>query len=197
MSGLNCTWPAERAAEESPQAARAQEATGAWYAAYVRPGHELRVAHALAERGFDAFCPVETVWRRHSRKREAVSRPLFVRYLFVAIDHPRQSFLTATSTDGLDRLLGAPRPREVPAAVIEGLRQAQGEGLFNHTQRRKPHRFRSGQTVEITGGPFTGFLAEVIDAGGDGKRRVRVLFQALGGGRATAGVVDAGRLRAV
>jgi transcriptional antiterminator RfaH len=182
--------------ETSPTAIR-QDRPGPWYAAYVRPGQELRVAHALSERGFEVFCPVETVWRRHSRKREAVSRPLFVRYLFVAIDHPHQSFLTATSTDGLDRLLGAPQPRQVPAAVVEGLREAQGQGLFDHTQRRKPRRFRLGQAVEITGGPFTGFLAEVIDAGGNGERRVRVLFQALAGGRATAGVVDAGRLKAV
>lgn len=143
-----------------------------WFIAYSKPRAELSSAQELRDLGVDAYCPAETVWRRHARTKTAVLRPLFPRYLFV--EQP-------VRVDGIDSFLSAcGRPLELPYAYIADLRAAETMGLFDRTVERKI-TFNPGQPVRIIGGPFTGFMAEVM-ASTNGEGRVRVLLKGAFGG---------------
>jgi transcription antitermination factor NusG len=51
-------------------------------------------------------------WISHARVRKAVERPLLNRYVFVEVDHPRQSFGPVAEARGVENIifdLGVPR----------------------------------------------------------------------------------------
>ena len=103
-----------------------------WYVVQTQPHAEARAQEHLRRQGFTTYLPKLLLSRRHARKTEQVSRPLFPRYMFVSIDSTHQSWHAIRSTFGVSDLVGGERgPVAVREGVIEALRQREDEdGYF-------------------------------------------------------------------
>ena len=94
-----------------------------WYAAYTQPTAERRAVGHLRRQGFDAYLPLCRTIRRHARREETVLRPLFPRYVFVALDLEVDRWRSVNGTMGVSRLVShGERPAALPGGVVEGLR---------------------------------------------------------------------------
>ena len=122
------------------------------------------------------FLPRFLKSRRHARKFETVSAPLFPNYLFIILDPTRDRWRNVNGTYGVDRLLtqaGAPEP--VPRGFVEQLwLAATPDGVVHSSPDLK-----NGQTVRVTVGPFADLLGRLATL--DDSKRVRVLLHLLGG----------------
>ena len=76
-----------------------------WYVARTLPQRELHAARQLNNQGYPTFVPRYWKNRRHARKIETVSAPLFPRYIFVVVDLTRDRWRSINSTLGVDRIL--------------------------------------------------------------------------------------------
>jgi transcription elongation factor/antiterminator RfaH len=147
-----------------------------WYVARTLPQRELQAAKQLANQDFRAFVPRYWKNRRHARRVETISAPLFPRYIFVILDRSRDRWRSINGTLGVERLLiqgGEPRP--VPHGVVESLvdcADAEGNIQFHY-------ELKEGQSLKVTAGPFAdlvGTLERLDDRG-----RVSVLLELMGG----------------
>lgn len=148
--------------------------TGAarWFVVYCKPHKEEFARRHLHLRSVEVFLPRLRLPDYVELRRRIV--PMFPSYLFVHID-PGRDFYTVVWTPGVSRFVsGHGAPATVPDDVIEFLRlQADPDGVL---QARAD--IRTGQRVEITGGPFAG-LAGIIQRPPNARGRVRVLMQLL------------------
>ena len=76
-----------------------------WYVARTLPQREFHAARQLNNQGFRTFVPRFWKNRRHARKVETISAPLFPRYIFVVVDRTRDRWRSINGTLGVDRLL--------------------------------------------------------------------------------------------
>ncbi len=150
--------------------------TERWYVARTLPQRELHAARQLSNQGFRTFVPRFWRNRRHARKVETISAPLFPRYIFVVVDRTRDRWRSINGTLGVDRLLmygGEPQP--VPHGVVENLMVAADlDGNI-----RFDFQLREGQAVKVTAGPFADLVGQLERLDDNG--RVRVLLEILGG----------------
>ena len=146
-----------------------------WCCAQLESGHINFALHCLQQLGYTTYAPrLRTVRVSHGRKIE--SRPLlFFPYVFVAIV---SQWHAARWAPGVRRLVmaGDAVPARVPDDVVDGLRRREVGGAI---ELAKPPRFRRGDKVRITRGPFRAHLA--LYEGQTAHERVAVLLRLLGG----------------
>jgi transcriptional antiterminator RfaH len=147
-----------------------------WYVARTLPQRELHAARQLANQGFRSFVPRYWKNRRHARKVETISAPLFPRYIFVVVDRTRDRWRSINGTLGVERLLMyGGEPQAVPVGVVENLiAAADVEGNV-----RFGFHLKEGQAVKVTAGPFADLVGQLERLDDNG--RVRVLLEILGG----------------
>jgi transcription antitermination factor NusG len=168
-----------------------------WYVVRSATRRESAAERGLCEQGFAVYLPCLARWRRHAGVKAKVRRPLFQGYLFVGIDHDRQSFAQVLDTDGVHAFVSAPgaggMPAEIPLQWVTDVLVSEIFGAFDETIPSRA-RFRGfkGERVQISGGQFLGFLAALLEDT-DEKKKVRVELQGLGGGKMK---VDVAHLRA-
>ena len=147
-----------------------------WYVVQTRPHAEQRADKHLRRQGFTTFLPRLLKNRRHARKTETVSRPLFPRYMFVRLDPASQSWHAIRSTMGVANLVGGEQgPVPVRDGIVEALRAQQGSDGFFRAQARK---FAPGEAIRVVDGLFAsaiGFFESMSD-----NERVSVLLEILG-----------------
>ena len=146
-----------------------------WYVARTLPQRELQAAQQLNNQGFRTFVPRYWKNRRHARKVETISAPLFPRYIFVIVDQTRDRWRSINGTMGVDRLLMyGGEPQAVPHGVVESL-VAAGDAQGNI---RFGFNLSEGQAIKVMAGPFAELAGQLerLDEGG----RVRVLLEILG-----------------
>jgi transcriptional antiterminator RfaH len=98
-----------------------------WYAVYTQARMEKWARSNLWERGFKVYLPLYHKERRHARKTDWVSAPLFPRYLFVAADpQSRQQ----RSINNQNTLVPGEQVRLQSGAMADhiGLFERRGEG---------------------------------------------------------------------
>jgi transcription termination/antitermination protein NusG len=125
-----------------------------WHVLWTRSQCEQAVHDQLAGKGFHLFLPMTEGWFRQHGIRHRLRRPMLPGYLFLHRAMDQQSYLTATETRGVLRVLGQgwDRLAEVPGAEIAGLRRLEASGL-----PAGPHPYLcAGQRVRITEGPLAG-----------------------------------------
>jgi transcriptional antiterminator RfaH len=148
-----------------------------WYVAHTQPGAEAKAAGHLERQGFATWLPLCARTVRHARRARLALRPLFPRYLFVALDREGGPWRAALSTQGVAGLVGGRAgPAAVPDAVIAALRARAGaDGLFAvaATLGLKP-----GDRVRIAAGALAG--VEAILGAATPDARVAVLLGLLG-----------------
>jgi transcriptional antiterminator RfaH len=146
-----------------------------WYTLYTKPNAEYQVARALSRRGIEAYVPeIDAVKKRQGRTR----KPFFPCYLFMRIDLERVGLSQIEWTPGLRRIVAFDeRPRPLPDQAVELIRRKL-EGI-NAAGGWAVPRFKPGETVRITDGPFKDLLA-IFEGPCSPARRVQVLLSFLG-----------------
>lgn len=156
---------------------RGNAMTTRWYVVHTQPNGEGRAERNLQQQGFATYVPRYLRKRRHARRTETVARPLFPRYLFVALDLARDRWRSIYSTFGVAQLVGAAdEPRPVPCGVVEEIRAREGEHGF--VMLGLPAGLAPGSKVRLIDGVFAdacGVLERIAD-----ERRVAILLQLLG-----------------
>ena len=110
--------------------------------------------------------------------------------MFVGFDINRDAWYPIRTTHGVESILSRDGiPESVPAAAIERLMAAEAMGRFDLT--REGAMLRPGDKVEVEGGPFGDFVAEVATA--DDGKRVEILHSLFG--RLTRMKLDLVRVR--
>jgi transcriptional antiterminator RfaH len=130
------------------------EAIGArWYVVQTQVNGELKAAQNLRRQGYEIYLPRYQKRRRHARKIDFVAKPLFPRYLFVAIDMATQRWRSIQSTFGVARLVSnGDEPATVPEGIVSALKAREDEkGLI--TLESKP-AFAPGDKVRVLAGAF-------------------------------------------
>jgi transcriptional antiterminator RfaH len=150
----------------------------AWYAVHTQPMGEQRAAANLARQGYATYLPLYRCRRSHARKVDLVQKPLFPRYLFVALDMLRDRWRPILSTFGVSSIVrvgDAPVP--VPEGVVDAIRAHESAHTFD--QSLEPaRRFKPGMVVRVTGGPFADLIGKF--QGLADTERVIVLLDLLG-----------------
>jgi transcriptional antiterminator RfaH len=147
-----------------------------WYVVQTQPHAEARAQEHLRRQGFTTYLPKLRKSRRHARKTEQVSRPLFPRYMLVLIDHTHQGWHAIRSTFGVSNLVGGENgPVALRDDVIEALRQREGEDGHVHLDAPK---FLRGAAVRVLDGVFASCMG-MFESMND-KDRVTVLLDLLG-----------------
>jgi transcriptional antiterminator RfaH len=148
-----------------------------WYAAYTQPHAEARALEHLERQGYSTYLPRYRRLVRHARKRAAVLRPLFPRYLFVGLDRLSQRWRPIRSTVGVVGLVtSGDEPVPVAPEIVETLRRREGEGAFDLLSPAQ--RLRAGDAVRVTQGPFEDLIGRLL--GMADQERVYVLLELLG-----------------
>ena len=147
-----------------------------WYVAQTLYHREKIAELHLRAQGFRPFFPQFRRTVRHARKLREVVAPVFPGYIFVIFDTERDRWHSINGTVGVSRLLTAlKRPVPVPGDVVQALIGAidvSGCVVLGAD-------LRVGQAVRVVAGPFVGGLGVLERL--DGKRRVRVLLNIMGG----------------
>lgn len=149
-----------------------------WFVFYTYIHREKLAEREIFNLGFPVHVPFEKrISKRLRRKQRIYETPLFPRYGFVYFDIDRDDWGSIVNCDGVCDLLRMNRiPQSVPQSMVDGLRLAENIGVFDHTRGPK-----AGMDVELTDGPFAGFIAKVLRA--RSAEKVDVLLNFLGGER--------------
>lgn len=144
-----------------------------WFCVVVEPGCHRQAEIFLAIAGFRTFVPRKKIWVSHARVRKAVERPLIDRYVFVEVDHPRQSFDAVASAQGVESIishLGV--PCAMPRGEVEDLLSRYLNGEFDQVANGA---IPLGARVCIMEGQFDNWLATVTNREKGGRYAVKLL----------------------
>jgi transcriptional antiterminator RfaH len=154
------------------------EAAGArWYVVQTQVNGEAKAAQNLLRQGFEIYLPRYLKRRRHARKVDFAARPLFPRYLFVAVDMASQRWRSIQSTHGVSRLVcNGEEPAAVPNGLLGALRAREDERGFVRMEAKPA--FALGDKVRVLAGAFMD-NAGLFD-GIEDHDRVTILLDMLG-----------------
>jgi transcriptional antiterminator RfaH len=148
-----------------------------WYVVQTHVNAEAKAVDNLGRQGFAVYLPQYLKRRSHARKVDMVARPLFPRYLFVAIDLVTQRWRSIQSTLGVSHLVcWSEKPASVEQGVINALKAREDESGFIKLARRAV--FSPGDKVRVVEGAFIDSLALV--EGVTDHERVAILLDLLG-----------------
>ncbi len=138
--------------------------TAKWYCAVVRPNAHRAAELDLAQMGFRSFYPKSRRWISHARVKRAKERPILGRYLFVEVDHPRQSFNSVSSLFDIESMvsnLGNPTP--FPSHWVEKMLCRYIAGEWDEVTHGK---LPVGARIKIIEGEFAEQYATVTSSKG-------------------------------
>ena len=148
-----------------------------WYAVHTHAHAEEKAVANLHQQGFVTYLPRYLKVRRHARRVEQVSAPLFPRYLFALVDDMRQSWGSIRSTIGVCQLVSnGSRPVPVAEDIISSLREREND--FGFVSLGAGAKFEKGEKIRIVQGPL-GDCDAIFDCMSD-TGRVFVLLDLLG-----------------
>ena len=148
-----------------------------WYVVQSQPNAERKAIAHLERQGFVTYLPRYLKRRRHARRIETVSAPLFPRYLFVGIDLGAQRWRSIFSTVGVSRLVcNGEMPTPISDQVIETLREREDAEGYVRLELRP--NFQAGDRVRVLDGAFAECLG--LYEGMRDSDRVAILLDLLG-----------------
>ena len=149
-----------------------------WYVVQTHVNGEAKAALNLIRQGYEIYLPRYLKCRRHARKTEFVARPLFPRYLFVAVDIAAQRWRSIQSTSGVSHLVThGNEPATVPQGVVSALKAREDANGF--VKLDVGRKFAPGDKVRVLDGVFMD-SAGIFDGVAD-HDRVAILLEMLGG----------------
>ncbi|GAA0010898.1 transcription/translation regulatory transformer protein RfaH [Bradyrhizobium diazoefficiens] len=148
-----------------------------WYVVQTQVNGEGQAAHNLLQQGYHTYLPRYLKRRRHARKVDFVAKPLFPRYMFVAVDIAGQRWRAIQSTRGVSHLVcNGDEPAVVPDGVLGELKAREDERGF--VRLSAGPAFARGDKVQVLAGSFMN-SAGLFDGMGD-HDRVAILLDMLG-----------------
>jgi transcriptional antiterminator RfaH len=148
-----------------------------WYVVQTQVNGEARAAENLRRQGYETYLPRYLKRRRHARKVDFVAKPLFPRYMFVAIDMATQRWRSVQSTSGVSRLVSnGDEPAAMPQGVVRALRAQEDTRGF--VKLDAAPAFAPGDKVRVLAGAFmdnAGLFNGIAD-----HDRVSILLEMLG-----------------
>lgn len=147
-----------------------------WYCVYTKQKKEDSVCQLLASAGFNCFNPKIKRKKYFRNKIKEIIESLFPCYIFTSLIYPKH-YKLITYTRGVRKIVGFPKPKEVPLEIINFFQQAEVEGYIKIKKN-----FKAGEKVEIFTGPFKGLLG-VFDHELKGSERVAILLNTLSSAR--------------
>ena len=148
-----------------------------WCAVQTHVRSEDKAAFHLRRQDYDVFLPKHLKRRKHARRIDWVSAPLFPRYLFVAIDPDTMPWWAIRSTVGVGSLICfGDSPAGVPENIITEIKPRQDENGM--AKLHAGSAFKRGDRVKIIDGPLNdveGLFESPTD-----KERVTLLLNLLG-----------------
>ncbi|TLG77595.1 transcriptional activator RfaH [Methylocystis sp. B8] len=148
-----------------------------WYVVQTQVNGEARAAQNLLRQGYQVYVPRYLKRRRHARKVDFIAKPLFPRYIFVAIDVTAHRWRSIQSTFGVSRLVtNGDDPAMVPDGVISTIQAREDEKGFIRLDSRPA--FAPGDKVRVLAGAFmdsAGLFNGIAD-----NDRVSILLDMLG-----------------
>ena len=148
-----------------------------WYVVQTQVNGEAKAALNLRRQGFDIYLPRCLKRRRHARKVEIAAKPLFPRYLFVAIDRTAQRWRSIQSTFGVTRLVSqGDEPAPVPEGVVNAIKAREDDN--GYVMLSALPAFAPGDKVRVLAGAFID-SAGLFDGRAD-RDRVAILLEMLG-----------------
>ena len=164
-----------------------------WYLVHCKPNAAQTAVRNLENQSFGTFLPLQEMTKRKGKIFQRQIRPLFPGYLFVQIDTDQGPWRQVNSTRGVARLvrLGA-EPSVVPNEIVEALMaRCNKQSILCQTSETQSSQLHSGNQVQVTQGPFSGFIATITDIAPN--NRIHILIEIMG--QATKVAVNAGALR--
>jgi transcriptional antiterminator RfaH len=148
-----------------------------WFAAYTAPRAESLAEAGIRDLGYLAYCPRETVLVRHANRQQTKLRPLFPRYLFLAVNE-MGDFGRMRDVRGLERIVksGGALPCYIKNDYIHDLQQLEMMGAFDRRPKPDPE-FIPGERVRLPNG-LEGVVLEMRP-----DKRVALLLTFLGATR--------------
>jgi len=144
-----------------------------WYALYTKPHKEQQVHDLLQQRGFSVFLPRLQLFKKG--RVVQTKEPLFPCYLFANFNLHETGLYPVQWTQGLRCVVSfCGEPAIVDDTIIDFIKKQASTMLSS-----EPSRFKPGDYVRITKGPFKD-LAAVFDGKLSASGRVRVLLRVLG-----------------
>ncbi|HEX8949922.1 MAG TPA: transcription termination/antitermination NusG family protein [Dissulfurispiraceae bacterium] len=145
-----------------------------WYAIYTKPKQEDRVEENLSRASIEVFNPRLKRKKLIRGKYEQVIQPFFPCYLFARFE-PAFQYHMIKYTRGVRGVIGTPgSPWPVSEEMIDIIRSRMNEdGVIVIRQDIK-----AGDNVEITEGPFAGFVG-IFEREMKDKDRVIVLLNTI------------------
>ena len=148
-----------------------------WYVVQTQVNGEAKAAQNLLRQGYEIYLPRYLKRRRHARRVDFVAKPLFPRYMFVAIEIATHRWRAIRSTQGVSHLVcNGQEPAAVPSGVVGALRAREDERGFVRMEAKPV--FALGDKVRVLAGAFMD-SAGVFDGMGD-HDRVAILLDMLG-----------------
>jgi transcriptional antiterminator RfaH len=148
-----------------------------WYVVQTQPNAESKAVAHLGRQGFATYLPRYLKRRRHARRVDVVTAPLFPRYLFVEIDMAIQRWRSIYSTIGVSQLIRTGDvPTPVSGHVIKMLKDREDAAGFIYLDREP--QFRVGDKIRVLEGLFSDCLG--LYDGMPDRERVAILLDLLG-----------------
>ena len=148
-----------------------------WYVVQTQPNAENKAVAHLDRQGFATYFPRYLKHRRHARRVDIVTAPLFPRYVFVKIDMAIQRWRSIYSTVGVSRLIcTGDVPTPVPDHVVAMLKDREDAAGFILLDRQS--LFRLGDKIRVLEGLFSDCLG--LYDGMPDRDRIAVLLDLLG-----------------
>ena len=148
-----------------------------WYLVQTQVNCEARAAQNLQRQGYEIYLPRHLKRRRHARRVDFTAKPLFPRYMFVAVDMATQRWRTIQSTFGVSHLVcNGDDPALVPDGVVSALKAREDEKGFVKLDAKPA--FAPGDRVRVLAGAFmdnAGLFSGMAD-----HDRVAILLDMLG-----------------
>lgn len=148
-----------------------------WYVVNTHPHQETRAEANLGRQGYEAWLPKLLCQRRHARRVDTTTAPLFPGYLFVALDPSVQAWRAINSTFGVRQILcHGECPRPIDRGFVEALKNtADDKGIV---ALRAAESLEPGQPLRLLTGPFANSIGTLLRLAG--RDRVMLLLNLLG-----------------
>lgn len=147
-----------------------------WYLVSTKPRKDSYAQEQLINQNYEVYRPVTKRIKTRTNKKVQLIESLFPRYLFVRMENGVDDWGPVRSTKG------------VAGVVRFGAQLAKVEDSLIHEIKTREKvwsdqtidmdRFKKGQTVKVTQGPFSGL--DAVFARYNGEQRVIVLLNILG-----------------
>ena len=144
----------------------------AWYVLHTKSRFENVVSEGLIKKSFEAFLPKIRVKSKRRDRHKMIHVPLFPGYMFVRTNLDPYLHLEIVKVIGAVRLIGNQNGPPIPVAddVIASLRimVAAEEAILTGS------RFKRGERVMVTAGPFAGVIGVFSQYRGRGRVIVNI-----------------------